>query len=40
MGSDLGPIWAKGEKRGSKMVFIGINLPKDIFLQGMEQCLV
>ena len=40
MGSDLGPVWAKGEKRGSKMVFIGINLPKDIFLQGMEQCLV
>jgi G3E family GTPase len=40
MGSDLGPVWAKGEKRTSKMVFIGINLPKDIFLQGMEQCLV
>ncbi len=40
MGSDLGPLWAKDEKRGSKMVFIGINLPKDIFLQGMEQCLV
>lgn len=39
MGSDLGPVWAKGEKRNSKMVFIGINLPKDIFLQGMEQCL-
>ncbi|MDO8344727.1 MAG: GTP-binding protein [Cellvibrio sp.] len=39
MGSDLGPAWAKGEKRSSKMVFIGINLPKDIFLQGMEQCL-
>ena len=40
MGSDLGPEWALGEKRGSKMVFIGIELPKDIFLQGMEQCLV
>ena len=40
MGSDLGPEWAAGEKRGSKMVFIGIELPKDIFLQGMEQCLV
>ncbi|MBC7681561.1 MAG: GTP-binding protein [Ferruginibacter sp.] len=39
MGSDLGPEWAAGEKRGSKMVFIGIELPKDIFLQGMEQCL-
>ena len=40
MGSDLGPQWQTGEKRESKMVFIGIDLPKDIFLQGMEQCLV
>jgi G3E family GTPase len=40
MGSDLGPLWAEGEARGSKMVFIGIDLPKDIFLQGLEQCLV
>ncbi|MDD5335036.1 MAG: GTP-binding protein [Rhodoferax sp.] len=40
MGSDLGPAWAKDEKRSSKMVFIGIDLPKDIFLQGMAQCLV
>ena len=40
MGSDLGPQWAEGEQRLSKMVFIGIDLPKDIFLQGLEQCLV
>ena len=40
MGSDLGPPWGDTEARGSKMVFIGIDLPKDIFLQGMEQCLV
>jgi G3E family GTPase len=40
MGSDLGPAWAQGEQRVSKMVFIGIDLPKDIFLQGMEQSLV
>jgi G3E family GTPase len=40
MGSDLGPAWAEGETRMSKMVFIGIDLPKDIFLQGMEQSLV
>jgi len=39
MGSDLGPAWAPGEKKNSKMVFIGIDLPKDIFLQGLEQCL-
>ena len=29
MGSDLGPQWADGEKRLSKMVFIGIDLPKE-----------
>jgi G3E family GTPase len=40
MGSDLGPAWAAGEQKTSKMVFIGIDLPKDIFLQGLEQCLV
>ena len=39
MGSDLGPKWAPGEKKTSKMVFIGIDLPRDIFLQGLEQCL-
>ena len=40
MGSDLGPQWAGDEPRMSKMVFIGIDLPKDIFLQGLENCLV
>ncbi|KAB7560114.1 CobW family GTP-binding protein [Verminephrobacter eiseniae] len=40
MGSDLGPQWADGEARTSKMVFIGIDLPRDIFLQGLEQSLV
>jgi G3E family GTPase len=40
MGSDLGPAWGPEEQRCSKMVFIGIDLPKDILLQGMEQSLV
>ena len=40
MGSDLGPQWAADEARGSKMVFIGIDLPRDILLQGLEQSLV
>ncbi|HOY36083.1 MAG TPA: GTP-binding protein [Piscinibacter sp.] len=40
MGSDLGPKWAAGEKKTSKMVFIGLDLPRDVFLQGLEQCLV
>ena len=40
MGSDLGPKWTPGEKKGSKMVFIGIDLPKEILLQGLDACLV
>jgi len=40
MGSDLGPAWGADEQRCSKMVFIGIDLPRDIFLQGMEKSLV
>jgi G3E family GTPase len=40
MGSDLGPKWAPGEEKVNKMVFIGIDLPKDVLLQGLEQCLV
>jgi G3E family GTPase len=40
MGSDLGPEWGKDEERISKMVFIGIDLPKDILVQGLEQSLV
>ena len=40
MGSDLGPAWGPDEKPCSKMVFIGIDLPSDIFLQGLEKSLV
>jgi len=39
MGSDLGSPWADGEQRGSKIVFIGQNLPKEVFTQGLSQCL-
>ncbi|MBK9685587.1 MAG: GTP-binding protein [Betaproteobacteria bacterium] len=39
MGSDLGPKWAPGEDKQSKMVFIGIDLPRDVLMQGLEQCL-
>jgi len=39
MGSDLGPVWPEGEARVSKMVFIGIDLPRDILVQGLDQCL-
>ena len=40
LGSDMGPKWLPNEKKLSKMVFIGIDLPKDILLQGLEGCLV
>ena len=40
MGTDLGGKWGEDEARGSKMVFIGKNLPKDVFIRGLEQCLV
>ncbi|MDE2047695.1 MAG: GTP-binding protein [Betaproteobacteria bacterium] len=39
MGSDMAQPWAAGEKKNSKLVFIGIDLPKDILLQGLENCL-
>ena len=40
MGSDLGPKWLPSERKNSKMVFIGVDLPKDILMQGLEGCLV
>lgn len=40
MGTDIGAKWGEDEPRGSKMVFIGKNLPKETFIQGLEQCLV
>ncbi|NMM25811.1 MAG: GTP-binding protein [Glaciimonas sp.] len=40
MGTDIGGKWAEGETRGSKMVFIGQNLPKETIITGLEQCLV
>jgi len=40
MGGDMGKPWAPKERRGSVMVFIGRNLPEDLFVQGLKQCLV
>ncbi|MCK6425223.1 MAG: GTP-binding protein [Burkholderiaceae bacterium] len=39
MGSDLGPKWGEGEARQSRMVFIGLDLPREVFQQGLEHCL-
>jgi G3E family GTPase len=39
MGADYGRRWTAGEKASSKMVFIGRNLPRDMIIKGLEQCL-
>jgi G3E family GTPase len=39
MGSDLAAKWLPIEKKNSKMVFIGIDLPQDLITDGLEACL-
>ena len=40
MGTDLGTPWQAGETKESRIVFIGKNLPKELFLRGLAQALV
>jgi len=39
MGGDMGRTWGRDEKRSSTMVFIGRDLPEDLIMKGLEQCL-
>ena len=39
MDSDWGTPWKDGEKRSSKLVFIGRNLDGDNLQRGFEECL-
>ena len=39
MGGSTGKSWLPGEARESKMVFIGRNLPKRIFTEGLAYCV-
>jgi G3E family GTPase len=39
MGSDLAAKWQPVEKKNSKMVFIGIELPQDLIEDGLSACL-
>ncbi len=39
MGSDLGELWKPDESRESKLVFIGRDLPKDILIKGLTECV-
>ena len=38
MGGDMGKPWGK-DKKQSILVFIGKNLPKELFLAGLQECL-
>ncbi|MCE2691019.1 MAG: GTP-binding protein [Rubrivivax sp.] len=38
MGSEEGSPWKPGEKRESKMVFIGRDMPRDVLLDGLAHC--
>ncbi|KUE85493.1 cobalamin biosynthesis protein CobW [Cupriavidus necator] len=38
MGSDIGAKWEE-ETPGTRMVFIGVDLPRDAILKGLENCL-
>jgi len=39
MGGETGKPWGPKDNRDSVMVFIGRNLPQDLFVQGLQQCL-
>jgi G3E family GTPase len=39
MGSDLASKWLPADKKTSKMVFIGIDLPQDLITDGLDRCL-
>ena len=40
MGVEPGRSWERRDRPCSKMVFIGRNLPREIFVQGLESCLI
>jgi G3E family GTPase len=39
MSHDAGAPWSPGEARTSRLVFIGIELPRELLTRGLEQCL-
>jgi G3E family GTPase len=40
MGTDQGAPWKQDEPPNSRIVFIGKDMPRDLILRGLEQCLV
>jgi G3E family GTPase len=39
MGTDVGGPWKRDESRETKIVFIGRDMPKDVLLDGLAQCV-
>lgn len=40
MSHDAGAMWAEGEARESRLVFIGLDLPQALMTRSLQQCLV
>ena len=40
MGVEPGRSWERRDTPSSRMVFIGRNLPREVFVQGLESCLI
>ena len=40
MSHDAGAPWAEGDKRESRLVFIGLDLPQALMMRSLQQCLV
>jgi G3E family GTPase len=40
MSHDAGAPWAEGDKRESRLVFIGLGLPQALMMRSLQQCLV
>jgi G3E family GTPase len=40
MGSELGSLWRTDERRETRMIFIGRNMPTDMLLKGLQQTVV
>jgi G3E family GTPase len=40
MSHDVGTLWDQDEARVSKLVFIGIELPRELMMRSLQQCLV
>lgn len=40
MSHDVGGAWVQGEARVTKLVFIGIELPRELIMRSLQQCLL